>query len=73
MQELRRGIAQLPDRQRLTLTLRVQQGLKYAEIAETLGCPVGTAKANFHHAVKNLKKILSTATDAVREGAGSTT
>jgi RNA polymerase sigma-70 factor (ECF subfamily) len=70
VQELRRGIAQLPERQRLTLTLRVQRGLKYSEIAETLSCPIGTAKANFHHAVKNLSKILSTAPETVREGSG---
>lgn len=68
--ELRRGIAELPERQRLTLTLRVQQGLKYSEIAEALDCPVGTAKANFHHAVKNLKKILSASPEAVHERMG---
>jgi len=68
--ELRRGIEQLPDRQRLTLNLRVQQGLKFSEIAEALDCPIGTAKANFHHAVKNLKKILSHVSNEMREGTG---
>ncbi len=68
--ELRRGVALLPDRQRLTLTLRVQQGLKFSEIAETLDCPIGTAKANFHHAVKNLKRILKAAPEGERERTG---
>ena len=70
VQELRRGIAQLPERQRITLTLRVQQGLKFSEIAETLGCPIGTAKANYHHAVKNLKKLLAAEPAGLQEGTG---
>jgi len=52
-------MAGLPDRQRETLMLKVQQDLKYTEISEILGCPVGTAKANFHHAVQNLKRALN--------------
>lgn len=57
---LREAIARLPDRQRETLLLKVQGDLKYTEISEILGCPVGTAKANFHHAVQNLKRQLAT-------------
>lgn len=55
---LRAAIARLPERQRLTLVLRVQHDLTFPEIAETLGCAVGTAKANFHHAVKGLRRWL---------------
>jgi RNA polymerase sigma-70 factor (ECF subfamily) len=68
--ELRRAVDQLPDRQRVTLNLRVREGLKFSEIAEALGCPVGTAKANFHHAVKNLKRNLSAAAEELRESTG---
>ena len=49
---------QLPERQRLTVTLKIQEEMKYCEIAEVLGCSVGTVKANFHHACKKLKAIL---------------
>jgi RNA polymerase sigma-70 factor (ECF subfamily) len=59
MAKLRTAMASLPEKQRITMTLRVNQELKYTEIAEVLGCPVGTAKANFHHAVKNLRKALA--------------
>ena len=55
---LRDAVAKLPDRQRATLMLKVQQDLKYTEISDILGCPVGTAKANFHHAVRNLRRAL---------------
>ena len=57
-QRLQDAIARLPERQRLTLTLKVQE-LKYTEIAEILGSPVGTVKANFHHAVQNLRRMLA--------------
>lgn len=49
---------QLPERQRLTVTLKVQEGMKYREIAAVLGCSVGAVKANFHHACTRLKEIL---------------
>jgi RNA polymerase sigma-70 factor (ECF subfamily) len=58
LEHVRSAIARLPERQRLTLSLKVHEGLKYTEIAEVLQCPVGTAKANFHHAVQNLKRYL---------------
>jgi RNA polymerase sigma-70 factor (ECF subfamily) len=49
---------QLPERQQLTVTLKIQEGMKYHEIAEVLKCTVGAVKANFHHACKKLKSIL---------------
>jgi RNA polymerase sigma-70 factor (ECF subfamily) len=47
----------LPERQRLTVMLKVNEGMKYREIAEVLGCSVGTVKANFHHACTRLKTM----------------
>jgi RNA polymerase sigma-70 factor (ECF subfamily) len=55
---IRLAVATLPERQRMTLVLRVFQELSYREIAEVMGCPIGTAKANFFFALKNLKKRL---------------
>ena len=49
---------QLPEKQRLTVTLKIQEGMKYREIAEVLECSVGAVKANFHHACTKLKEIL---------------
>lgn len=57
---VRRAIAGLPDRQRATLILRVYQELSHREIAEILGSSVGAVKANFFHALANLKKNLGT-------------
>jgi RNA polymerase sigma-70 factor (ECF subfamily) len=55
---VRAAIAQLPKRQRATLILRVYHDLRHDEIATILGSSVGTVKANFFHALANLKKLL---------------
>ena len=56
--EVRAAIAKLPDKQRATLILRVYHELPHAEIARILGSSVGATKANFFHALANLKKLL---------------
>jgi RNA polymerase sigma-70 factor (ECF subfamily) len=53
---VRRAVAGLPERQRITLLLRVYEDLSHKEIAEVMGCSVGTVKANFFFALKNLRK-----------------
>jgi RNA polymerase sigma-70 factor (ECF subfamily) len=53
---LHRAIRQLPPRQRETLILRIFQEMKFREIAAVMGCTVGTAKANFFHALRGLKE-----------------
>ena len=55
---VRQAVAGLPPRQREILVLHVYEEWPFRQIAETLGCPIGTAKANFFHAVVNLKKRL---------------
>lgn len=55
---VRRAIAALPDRQRAALILRTYHELSHQEIADLLGSSVGAVKANFFHALANLKKIL---------------
>jgi RNA polymerase sigma-70 factor (ECF subfamily) len=55
---VRRAIARLPEKQRATLILRSYQDLSHREIADVLGSSVGAVKANFFHALANLKKLL---------------
>jgi RNA polymerase sigma-70 factor (ECF subfamily) len=57
---VRRAIAALPDKQRATLILRTYHDLSHQQIADILGSSVGAVKANFFHALANLKKILGT-------------
>ena len=53
---LRKAVGKLPKRQRETLILRVFQEMKFHEIAAVMGCTVGTAKANFFHALRGLRQ-----------------
>jgi len=52
------AIARLPRKQRMTVILRVYHELPHDVIARTLGSTVGTVKANFFHALQNLRKLL---------------
>ena len=56
--QVRRAIAALPPKQRATLVLRMYHELSHEEIAGVLGSSVGAVKANFFHALGNLKKQL---------------
>ena len=56
--EVRAAIARLPKKQRATLILRVYHELPHEQIAGILGSSVGAVKANFFHALNNLKKLL---------------
>jgi RNA polymerase sigma-70 factor (ECF subfamily) len=55
---VRAAIAELPRKQRATLILRMYHEMSHQEIAEVLGSSVGAVKANFFHALGNLKKQL---------------
>jgi RNA polymerase sigma-70 factor (ECF subfamily) len=55
---VRAAIARLPKKQRATLILRIYHELPHDQIAAVLGSSVGAVKANFFHAMNNLKKLL---------------
>ena len=55
---VRAAIAELPRKQRATLILRTYHDMSHQEIANVLGSSVGAVKANFFHALGNLKKLL---------------
>ena len=55
LERVREATAALPEKQRLTMELRVQQGLAFKEIALVLDTTENAAKVNFHYAVKALK------------------
>lgn len=56
---VRGAVAALPPRQKQVVLLRMYEELPFQEIAEVLDCPIGTAKANFFHAMNNLRKALA--------------
>jgi len=63
---LEAAIGELPDPQREVVVMHEMHGMKYREIAEAVGCPVGTVKSRLFHAMENLRAMLA---DYVVEGA----
>jgi RNA polymerase sigma-70 factor (ECF subfamily) len=59
-QVVRDAIKRLPPKQRATLVLRVYHELTHEQIAKILGSSVGAVKANFFHALGNLRRLLQT-------------
>ena len=55
---LGRAIRTLPSRQREALVLRVYHDHDFSEIGTIMSCSEGTAKANYHHAVDRLRRVL---------------
>jgi len=58
---LRRAVAQLPTRQRMTLELRIYEDLAFRDVAAALQTTEGAAKVNFHYAVRRLRTMLGSA------------
>jgi len=56
---VRGAVASLPPRQKQVVLLRMYEEMPFQEISEVLDCPIGTAKANFFHAMNNLRKALA--------------
>ncbi len=51
-------VAKLPDGQRQALVLRFSEQLRYDEIAEALGCPLGTVKSRIFHGLLALRQVM---------------
>jgi RNA polymerase sigma-70 factor (ECF subfamily) len=58
---VRAGVERLPDFLRQVLILAYYQGLKYSEIAEIVGIPVGTVKSRLHSALVKLQEFWAAA------------
>jgi RNA polymerase sigma-70 factor, ECF subfamily len=55
---VREAIEQLPYKLRLVVVLRDLQGLSYEEIAQVVGCPIGTVRSRLHYATQRLAIVL---------------
>jgi RNA polymerase sigma-70 factor (ECF subfamily) len=53
-EQVKQAVMSLPDRQRVTLVLAYYQQLSYPEVAEVLGCSVGTVKTQMFRALRTL-------------------
>jgi RNA polymerase sigma-70 factor (ECF subfamily) len=57
--DIARAMKKLPEQQRGIFALREIEGLKYSEISEIYGIPVGTVKSLMFRAVRRLRRELS--------------
>ena len=57
-ENIRCAVSSLSEKLRLTFILSEYQGLKYAEVAEILGIPLGTVKSRMAAAEKELRRKL---------------
>ena len=58
---LRRLVAELPEAQRIVITLRYQEDLDPSEICDIVGMPVNTVKSHLHRGIAALRKKLGDA------------
>jgi RNA polymerase sigma-70 factor (ECF subfamily) len=56
--EIATAIENLPDELRTAITLRELDGLSYEEIAEVMGCPIGTVRSRIFRAREAIEKRL---------------
>lgn len=66
LQRLRQSVAGLPERQRMVVIMRFQEGLGPAEIADALDMPVNTVKSTLHRSLEELRKGLTRKLKEVR-------
>ena len=55
---VRTALTQLADEFREVLALKEMEGLKYEQIAEIVGCPIGTVRSRIHRARHDLREKL---------------
>lgn len=60
-------VSKLPEGQRQVLVLRFSEQLRYEEIAEVMGCPLGTVKSRIYHGLAALRAALQPGQDEACE------
>ena len=58
VEQVRRAIDSLPEKQKATLVLAYYQQLSYSEVAVALNCSVGTVKTQMYRAIRTLAQKL---------------
>jgi RNA polymerase sigma-70 factor (ECF subfamily) len=64
---VKQAMEKLPPDQRAALIFREVEGLSYEEIAEAMGCSIGTVMSRLHYGRKKMQELLK---DYIRLGGG---
>ena len=54
----RRMMERLPEKQRMSLSLRIDEGLSFKEIGEVIGSSEGAARVNYFHGIRRLREFM---------------
>lgn len=54
----REALAQLPEKQRLSVQLRIDEGLSFREIGDVIGSSEGAARVNYFHGIRRLRELM---------------
>jgi len=57
-ERVKRAMGQLPAEQRAALVYREVEGLSYQEMAEAMGCSIGTVMSRLHYGRKRMQELL---------------
>ncbi len=49
-------LARLPEKQRMAVSLRVDEGLSFREIGDVIGSSEGAARVNYFHGIRRLRE-----------------
>ena len=52
-------VEDLPEKQRMAVTLRIDEGLSFREIGALIGSSEGAARVNYHHGIRRLREKMS--------------
>jgi RNA polymerase sigma-70 factor (ECF subfamily) len=55
---VREVLADLPEKQRLSVSLRIFEGMSFREIGEAIQSTEGSARVNYHHGIRRLRELL---------------
>jgi RNA polymerase sigma-70 factor (ECF subfamily) len=59
VQCLNEAVSRLPEKQRLTVSLRIHQGLPFARISEILDISEGAARTSYHYGMRRIMREFS--------------
>lgn len=57
-QRARRLLEGLPEKQRMAVRLRLDDGLSFREVGEIIGSSEGAARVNYHHGIRRLREMM---------------
>lgn len=58
VERVRKALARLPEKQRMSVSLRIFDGLSFREVARLTDSTEGAARVNYHHGIRRLREWL---------------